>query len=201
MLRNLSLAIAVALVSFSAAPASAAIIVFDAGNSSVINGVTGLDVGGTLYDVDFTRAREIFNDIFGAGDPPSGSVPIFWTDTAGASALRTALQSLFDAERPSGADWSIGDAALSAFEYQIPTRNASDPLGSVLNYSGNPDVVGGSFHNDVISRTAVPPSWAGWAIVTRSNSEVPEPASVTLLGMGVAGLCGFGWRRKRNLTA
>jgi hypothetical protein len=181
----------------SSEQAQAGIIVFDPGNSSVINRVTGLDVGGTLYDVDFTRAREIFNNVFGAGDPPSGMVPYFWTNPAGAAALRQALANLFDAERPGGADWSVGDAALSAWEYQIPTREPGSPLLSVFNYSGNPDSIGGGFHNDVLNRASSPPDYAGWAVVTLS-SEVPEPGSLTLLGLGTVGLVGFARRRRQS---
>jgi hypothetical protein len=31
-----------------------------------------------------------------------------------------------------------------------------------------------------------------------SSTAVPEPASLSILGTGIASLCGYGWRRRRS---
>jgi len=37
-----------------------------------------------------------------------------------------------------------------------------------------------------------------WIIATAETSAVPEPASLTLLGIGIAGIAGFAWRRRKQ---
>jgi hypothetical protein len=50
--------------------------------------------------------------------------------------------------------------------------------------------------------TAFPPlSDTGWLLVSEEIPTVPEPTSLTLLGIGAAGLFGYGWRLKRTLAA
>jgi hypothetical protein len=38
-------------------------------------------------------------------------------------------------------------------------------------------------------------------VFTPVSTATPEPASLTLLGSGAAGLAGYGWRRRKRATA
>ena len=48
----------------------------------------------------------------------------------------------------------------------------------------------------------VHPNQAGYAVIAAdlTQAAVPEPASVAMLGIGLAGVLGYGWRRRKNDT-
>jgi hypothetical protein len=48
-----------------------------------------------------------------------------------------------------------------------------------------------------------PPTLGGdpWVIAAVSSSTTPEPASLTLIGIGAFGMMGYAWRRRRQQAA
>jgi hypothetical protein len=65
--------------------------------SNQIIGVKGLDVNGTLYDVDLLTSPRIFNDIWPSHPNPSPA-PTFWGNETDAQAARIALNNVLQAQ-------------------------------------------------------------------------------------------------------
>jgi hypothetical protein len=70
---------------------------------------------------------------------------------------------------------------------KIPVGGGTSIVESMLDPSLLPPVVGGGITNVEIFQPGV--------------SATPEPASLTLFGIGTLGLIGYGWRRRKQAAA
>jgi hypothetical protein len=174
----------ITLLVLSANVSPAAVVILDPIDRNVANGISGLEVDGVLLDVDFTRAGESFNTIFGTGDPP-GVVPYFYNDRDGAEAARDAIGRVLSTSPVQFA----GDAAFFVPSVQVPFR-APDPTYNpeltfgLQFYPLTSGIVGTSF----ISRDA---SVLAIALFTaRPAAAVPEVggAATWMVGIWVVSL-------------
>jgi hypothetical protein len=141
------------------------------GGSSTVTAIESLDIGGTLYNVDFD------NDVFGT----FGGAEEFWSTEAEASLAVDAINALFTANGVYGLD----NGGMPDCEGSPCYMVRFSPDNGVVAYSfGDWYNIGGIGYG-----SAFDPIATAWSVV------VPIPAAVWLFGSALAGL---GWMRRKQ---
>lgn len=178
------------------------------GSTSDPTGINGLVVDGTTYDVTFST--QSFNDLF------SGSLPTFWHDASGAYDAAVALAGSLADLGVTGLDGLTCGAGggwfsvANACKLIVPDTNF--PAGVFVSGSGADNNHGTWFAGDNVSNAIFGPdtelgivdgflgktAYAYADFAASGSTAVPEPTTLALFGLGLAGL-GFAFtRRKRS---
>jgi Protein of unknown function (DUF642)/PEP-CTERM motif len=134
---------------------------------------TFVTTAGTLYELSFAYANNPFrNNPFDSGDP-SATVKVFDTGT---NADLASLSISHNTSTGSDYQWT------SSGQIDFIAEGSSTTLSFISNDAAGSD---GGILLDAVS-------------VNAAASVVPEPSSLTLLGIGIIGTIGYAWRRRER---
>jgi len=182
------------------------------GTVPTLTGLTFSSDFSTLYAMNESGAKNLYkiNPLTGSashvgafgGGLSGNDVVDFSTDSTGTVFTMGLDKNLYTVNTASGAATLIGNA--SGLPSSGVTSIAFDENDDLYGVTTIGDIlvridtgtlavtnIGGDIGNDV----------RGLAFALPSSAPIPEPSSLTLLGIGVVSLFGFVWRRKRKFSA